>query len=106
MELSHLLVNYVSWFDISIDGGNDRGRLEFGFKDKDFPKSFDGYFHKYGEMCTSQSHKCRGRVKGVVIGMGERVKHDSKYLLDLIEKFGDAHILDSGWIEAAPAPGE
>ena len=43
-------VNYVSWFDVVIEGENDRGRLEFGFKDKDFPKSFDGYFHKFGEM--------------------------------------------------------
>ena len=99
-------VNYVSWFDVIIEGENDRGRLEFGFKDKDFPKTFDDYFHKFGEICTSQSHKCRGRVMGVVSGMRERVKHDCKYLLDLVEKFGDAHILDSGWIEAAPAPGD
>ena len=55
-------VNYVSWFDVIIEGENYRGRLEFGFKDKDFPKTFDSYFHTFGEMCTSQSHKCRGRV--------------------------------------------
>ena len=99
-------VNYVSWFDVIFEGENDRGRLEFGFKDKDFPKTFDVFFHKFREKCTSQSHKCRRRVMGVVIGMRERVKHDCKYLQDLVDKFGDAHILDSGWIEAAPAPGE
>ena len=96
----------MSWFDVVIEGENARGRLEFGFKDKDFPKSFDGYFLKFEELCTSKSHTCRGRVMGVVIGMRARVKHDCKYLLDLVEKFGDAHILDSGWIEAAPAPGD
>ena len=97
-----LEVNYVIWFDVTIERKIERERLEFGFKNKDFPKTSDDFFHKFEDICTSQSHKCSGRVMGVLIGMREKVKYDSRQrcLIDLIDKFGDAHILDSGWREA------
>ena len=53
-------------------------------------------------VCTSQSHKCSGRVMGFLLGMRERVNYDSRCLIDLIDVFGDAHILDCGWREADP----
>ena len=59
------------WFDVTIEGEIQRERLEFGFKDKEFPKSSD-------DMCTSQFHNCGGRVIGVLIGMRERVKFESR----------------------------
>ena len=72
---------------------------DWSFKDKDFPKTSDDYFQKFEKMGTFQSHKCSGRV---MLGMRERVNYDSRCLIDLIDKFGDAHILDCGWREADP----
>ena len=69
-----LEVNCVISFNVTIKEEIQRERLEFGFKNKDFPNTSDDFFHKIEDMCTSKSHKCNGRVMGVLIGMRERVK--------------------------------
>ena len=59
-------VNYVVWFDVIMEG-EERfgGRLEFGYKEKDF-LNYD-FFHKYEDICSSQSHNCIGRVMRVLM---------------------------------------
>ena len=104
-------VQYVVWFDVIIEGEEKcEGRLEFGFKEKkdfshgndDFWESINDFFHLFEDICSSQSHKCHGRVMGVLMEIRDRAKDDSKCTVDLIEKYRDAHIVDGGWREADP----
>ena len=49
----------------------------------------------------SQSHACVGRVMGVLSHLRETVieppSYDPRNILDLIDKYRDANISDSGW---------
>ena len=104
-------VNFVMWFDLSIEGKSAMdpgeedwgGRLEFGFSDKSFPKEIEDYFLLMEDECTTQSHTCAGRVRSVVFNMRDSVLKPSSYdprnVVDLLEKYRDAHISDSGWRE-------
>ena len=76
-----ILINFVMWFDLSIEGKSamDReeedwgGKLEFGFSDKSFPKEIEDYFLLIEDDCSTQSHNCFGRVMGVVFNMRDRI---------------------------------
>ena len=104
-------INFVMWFDISIEGKSSMdpeendwgGRVEFGFDDKTFPKDFEDYFLMFEDECTTQSHACAGRVMGVLFEMRDKVLkppgYDPRNVVDLIDKYRDAHIMDSGWRE-------
>ena len=104
-------VNFVMWFDISIEGKSSMdpeendwgGRVEFGFSDKTFPKDFEDYFLIFEDDCSTQSHTCAGRVMGVLFDMRDKVlkppEFDPRNVVDLIDKYRDAHIMDSGWRE-------
>ena len=104
-------VNYVMWFDVSIEGKSSMdpeeqdwgGRVEFGFSDKTFPKDFEDYFLMFEDDCTTQSHTCAGRIMGVLFDMRDEVlqppSYDLRNVVDLIDRYRDAHIMDSGWRE-------
>ena len=104
-------VNYVMWFDVSIEGKSSMdpeeqdwgGRVEFGFSDNTFAKDFEDYFLMFEDDCTTQSHTCAGRIMGVLFDMRDKVlkppSHDLRNVVDLIDRYRDAHIMDSGWRE-------
>ena len=106
-------VNFVMWFEIGIEGKSPMdeeeedwgGKLEFGFSDSSFPKDIEDYFLIFEDECT-QSHACAGRVMGVLSHFRGKVleppSYDPRNIVDLIEKYGDAHISDSGWREVDP----
>ena len=79
------------------------GRLEFGFSDKLFPKETQDYFLLMEDECSTHSHNCGRRVRGVVFNMRDSIlkppSYDPRNSVDLLEKYRDAHILDSGWRE-------
>ena len=104
-------INFVMWFDISIEGKSSMdpeendwgGRVEFGFNDNTFPKDFEDYFLMFEDDCTTQSHTCAGRVMGVLFNMRDKVLqppgYDPRDVVDLMDRYRDAHIMDSGWRE-------
>ena len=104
-------VNYIMWFDLSIEGKSPMdpqeedwgGKLEFGFSDKNFPKDLEDYFLLFEDECTTQSHSCAGRVMGVLFNMRGVVlnppSYDQRNVVDLLDKYRDGHIIDSGWRE-------
>ena len=104
-------VKYGMWFDVSIEGKSamDReeedwgGKLEFGFSDNSFPKDIEDYFLLMEDECSTHSHNCGGRVSGVVFNMRNSVlkppSYDPRNIVDLVDKYSDAHIIDSGWRE-------
>ena len=104
-------VKYVMWFDISIEGKSsmDReeddwgGKLEFGFSDTSFPKEIEDYFLLFEDNCSIQSHNCFARVKSVVFNMRNSLldppSYDPRSIEDLLNKYSDAHVIDSGWRE-------
>ena len=104
-------VNYVMWFDVSIEGKSSMdpdeddwgGKVEFGFSDVNFPKDFEDYFLLMEDECLTQSHACAGRIMGVLFNMRDKVlkppDYDPRNVVDLIDKYRDAHIMDSGWRE-------
>ena len=104
-------INYVMWFDISIEGKSSMdpdeedwgGKVEFGFGDINFPKDFEDYFLLMEDECLTQSHACAGRIMGVLFSMRDKVlkppSYDPRNVVDLIDKYRDAHIMDSGWRE-------
>ena len=104
-------VNYVMWFDVSIEGKDSMdpqekdwgGKVEFGFSDRTFPKDFEDYFLIFEDDCSTQSHSCAGRIMGVLFEMRDKVLqppgYDLRNVVDLIDRYRDAHIMDSGWRE-------
>ena len=81
------------------------GRLEFGFSDASFPKDVEDYFLMFEDECT-QSHFCAGRVMGVLSHVRKKAvkppDYDLRNIVDLVDKYRDAHINNSGWREVDP----
>ena len=104
-------ISHVMWFDLGIEGKSamDReeqdwgGRLEFGFSDVSFPKEVQDYFILFEDPCSSQAHICGGRVSAVVSNMRDKLlkppSYDPRNIEDLLDRYGDAHISDTGWRE-------
>ena len=101
-------VKYLMWFDLSIEGKSalDReeqdwgGKLEFGFSDTSFSKDIKDYFLLFEDQCSLPSHHCAARVMGVASNMLDRVldppSYDPRSIVSLLNKYSDAHIIDSG----------
>ena len=98
------------WFEVGIEGKDPMdqeeedwgGKLEFGFTDKNFPQEMEDYFLLFEDQCTF-SHPCVGRVMEVFSHVRENVikapEYDPRNIVDLVERYGDAHISDCGWRE-------
>ena len=60
----------------------------------------------FEDNCATQTHNCVGRVKGVLFDNIPLVlkppDYDNRDISHLVERYGDAHILDSGWREVDP----
>ena len=56
-------------------------------------------------QCT-QSHRCAGRVRGVLSHLRETVldppDYDPRSIVELLDKYEDEHISDSGWRQVDP----
>jgi hypothetical protein len=103
-------VKFVMWFHVGIEGkdpmGQDEddwgGKIEFGFSDKNFPKEVEDYFLLFEDKCD-QAHACAGRVMSVASHVRDKVleppRYDPRNIVELIDKYGDAHINDTGWRE-------
>ena len=101
-------LNFVMWFEVGIEGKDPMdqdeedwgGKIEFGFSDKHFPQEIEDYFLPFEDQC-SLSHSCAGRVMGILEHVRDKVikppEYDPRNIIDLIEKYGDAHISDCGW---------
>ena len=71
-------VTFVMWFDLSIEAKStmDReeedwgGIIEFGFSAKSFSKYIEDYFLLMEDECSTHSHNCGRRVRGVVLTLG------------------------------------
>ena len=61
---------------------------------------FEDYFLIF-EDCSTKSYSCVGRIMGVLFEMRDKVlqPHDLRNVVDLIDRYRDAHIMDSGWRE-------
>ena len=106
-------LNFMMWFEIGIEGKSPMnqeeedwgGRIEFGFSDSNFSKDFEDYFLLFEDEC-SLPHNCAGRVMGVQSHLRKRVvappSYDPRSIMDLLDKYRDAHISDSGWREVDP----
>ena len=106
-------VNYVMWFEVGIEGKDSMdpkeedwgGKLEFGYEKKGFPVDIEDYFLMFEDIC-SETHNCFGRVKGVLFDKLPLVlkppDFDPRNIVHLVERYGDAHIVDSGWREVDP----
>ena len=104
-------VKYLMWFEIGIEGKDPMdqeeddwgGKIEFGFVDKKFDKDIEDYFQLFEDECSLQSHTCAGRVARVLNHVRDKVieppDYDLRNIVDLLDKYGDAHISDSGWRE-------
>ena len=108
-EKSNLFgVHFVMWFEVGIEGKDPMdheeedwgGTIQFGFKDKKFSQEMEDYFLPFEDNCTL-SHSCAGRVMGVLAHVRDNVVkapvHDPRNIVDLVERYGDAHISDCGW---------
>ena len=75
------------------------GTLGGELRDKDI----EDYFQLFKDECSLQSHTCTGRVARVLNHVGDKVieppYYDLRNIVDLLDKYGDAHISDSGWRE-------
>ena len=103
-------VNFLMWFEAGIERKDPMdqveedwgGTIKFGFKDKKFSHEIEDYFLPF-EDCCSLSHTCAGRVMGVQEHVRDNVvkppAHDTRNIVELVERYGDAHISDSGWRE-------
>ena len=106
-------VKYIMWFEIGMEGKDPMdkdkedwgGNIEFWLQQQEFSKNLEDYFILFEDECT-KSHACAGRVMGVLSGMMEKVigppSFDPRNIVDLVDKYGDAHISDSGWREVDP----
>ena len=102
---------FVMWFELSIEGKSamDReeqdwgGKLEFGYSDNTFSKEIGDYFLLMEDECTIHSNHCAARVSSVVSNMRNSVlqppSYDQRNIVDLLDRYGDAHIIDMGWRE-------
>ena len=107
-------VHFVMWFDVSIEGKDSMnpeeddwgGRIEFGYSKKGFSVELQDYFIMFEDECSTLTHNCAGRIRGVLFDMKDKAlkppDFDSRSIIDLIEKYEDAHILDCGWREVDP----
>ena len=103
-------VKYLMWFEVGIEGKDPMdqeeedwgGKVEFGFDEKNFPKDIEDYFLLFEDKCDL-THACAGRVMGVASHFRDKVlkppDYDPRDIVDLIDKYGDAHVSDSGWRE-------
>ena len=106
-------MNYLLWFEFGIEGKDSMdpseedwgGKIEFAFSDKKFDREFEDYFILFEDQC-SLSHNCAGRVSGLQAHLRDKVleppSYDPRNIVDLIEKYGDAHLSDTGWREIDP----
>ena len=104
-------VNYLMWFEIGIEGKDPMdqeeddwgGKLEFGYSDKNFDRDIEDYFQLFEDECSLESHTCAGRVARLLDHVRDKViappDYDPRNIVDLLDKYGDAHISDSGWRE-------
>ena len=113
-ENSHLYgKNYLLWFEIGI-GGKDPmnpsqedwgGKFEFIFTDKKFDRDFEDYFILFEDQC-SLSNNCVGRVSGLQAYVRDKMleppSFDQRRMVNLLEKYGDAHLSDGGWRKIDP----
>ena len=53
-------------------------------------KKVDYYFVKFEDICSTQTHKCNGRVMGVLMDMRIRAKYNSRCTIDSVDKYEDA----------------
>ena len=103
-------VKFMMWFEIGIEGKEPidpeeedwGGLIEFGFDDKKFDKDVEDYFLMFEDECSA--HKtCAGRVAGLLSHVRDSLikppSHDPRNVVDILEKYGDAHVSDSGWRE-------
>ena len=103
-------INYLLWFEVGIEGKDPMdpneedwgGKIEFGFSDINFAKDFEDYFILFEDQCTIHNC-CVGRVSGLQAHIRDKVllppSYDERNIVNLIEKYGDAHLSDSGWRE-------
>ena len=106
-------MNFLMWFEVGIEGKDPMdqeeedwgGKIEFGFQEKTFPADIEDYFLLFEDRC-SQSHTCAGRVMGIQSQVRDKVlkppSYDPRDIVALVEKYGDAHISDSGWRPVDP----
>ena len=108
-EKSNLFgVHFVMWFEVGIEGKDpmDReeedwgGTIQFGFKDKKFSQEMEDYFLPFEDRC-SQSHTCAG-ISQVRDKLLKPPDYEPGDIVALVEKYGDAHISDSGWRAVDP----
>ena len=68
-------------------------------------KDAEDYFLLFEDECT-QSHTCAGRVMGVLCHIREKAfkppSYDPRKNVNLVDKYMDAHISDSGRREVDP----
>ena len=101
-------VNFLVWFEVGIEGKDPMdkeeedwgGKIEFGYHGKSFSTDMEDYFLLFEDKC-SQSHMCAGRIMGIQSHVRDKVlrppDYDPRDIVALVEKYGDAHISDSGW---------
>jgi hypothetical protein len=77
------------------------GRLEFGFSDANFPKDVEDYFFIFEDECN-QSHSCAGVLSHIRKKVVKPPDYDPRNIKNLVDKYRDAHISDSGWREVDP----
>ena len=106
-------VKFIMWFEMGIEGKDPMdsdeddwgGKLEFGFSENIFPNDVEDYFLMFEDQCT-QSHTCAGRVRGVLSHIRKKLidppDYDPRSIVDLLDKYEDGHISDSGWREVDP----
>ena len=73
------------------------GNIEFWLQQQEFSKNLEDYFILFEDECT-QSHACAGMMEKVI----GPPSFDPRNIVDLVDKYGDAHISDSGWREVDP----
>ena len=55
---------------------------------------------QFEDECLTQTHNCFGRVRGVLFAMKNLALQPPSYdIIEIVERHGDGHILDSGWRE-------
>jgi len=98
-------VKFLVWFDISIEGRaadeeDCGGRVHFGFDDDTFPREVGDFFLLMEDECLLP-HSCAGRIMAMLFSMRDKVLNnlsdDSPNVIDLLDKYGDAHVSDCGW---------